>query len=100
MSDVPCSVKFRDVYEQMLAEDPEFKKAMEELEPELSAMRALIKVRLQLNYTQEQFAKAVGIHQSEISKLERGTRNPSIKFLAKIARALNMDLKIEFVPKS
>ena len=100
MSDVPCSVKFRDVYEQMLAEDPGFKKAMEELEPELSAMRALIKVRLQLNYTQEQFAEAVGINQSEISKLERGTRNPSIKFLAKIARALNMDLKIEFVPKS
>ncbi|MCR5322531.1 MAG: helix-turn-helix transcriptional regulator [Lachnospiraceae bacterium] len=48
--------------------------------------------------TQEELAKATGISQADISRLERGTGNPSIKTLQRVARALKMALKIEFVP--
>ena len=39
-----------------------------------------------------------GIDQADISKLENGTRNPSLKLLKKLASGLGMQLKIEFVP--
>lgn len=40
------------------------------------------------------------MNQADISKLENGTRNPSLKLLKKLAVGLGMDLKIQFVPKN
>lgn len=40
-----------------------------------------------------------GIDQSEISKLENGIKNPSIKFLQRLADGLGMVLDISFRPK-
>jgi len=37
--------------------------------------------------------------QTEISKLEKGTRNPSINLLQRLAEGMDMILKISFVPK-
>ena len=51
------------------------------------------------NLTQEELSKRTGIHQSDISKLEKGTRNPSLKLLQRLAEGMDMFLKIEFVPK-
>ena len=36
---------------------------------------------------------------SDISKLENGTRNPSVNLLKRLADGMVMALKIEFVPK-
>jgi transcriptional regulator with XRE-family HTH domain len=41
-----------------------------------------------------------GITQADISRIESGTRNPSLNMIKKIARALNMQVKLEFVPMS
>ena len=49
--------------------------------------------------TQQQLADCTGINQADISKLENGTRNPSIKLLKRLAEGMDMVLKIEFVPK-
>ena len=40
-----------------------------------------------------------GINQADISKLENGTRNPSVGLLKRLADGMGMALKIEFVPK-
>ena len=40
-----------------------------------------------------------GISQADISRLEKGTRNPSIALLKRLAEAMNSTLKIEFIPK-
>ena len=40
-----------------------------------------------------------GINQADISKLENGTRNPSVNLLKRLADGMGMVLKIEFVPK-
>ncbi|MDE6220689.1 MAG: helix-turn-helix transcriptional regulator, partial [Lachnospiraceae bacterium] len=40
-----------------------------------------------------------GINQADISKLENGTRNPSLKLLKRLADGMGMTLKLEFVPK-
>lgn len=45
-------------------------------------------------------SEATGIAQSDISKIENGSANPTLKLLQRLAEGLNMSLKVEFVPKS
>ena len=48
---------------------------------------------------QRDLSKASGIYQGDISDIERGKSNPTIRTLQRLADAMNMRLKIEFVPK-
>ncbi|MGI6221250.1 MAG: helix-turn-helix domain-containing protein [Coriobacteriales bacterium] len=84
---------------QELMEDPEFAQAYEEIQPELAVMRAIASARAEQNLTQKQVSERTGIAQAEISKLENGTRNPSIRLLQRLADGLGYTLRIEFVPK-
>lgn len=82
-----------------LEKDPEFVQAYEEIQPELAVMRAIADARAEQNLTQKQVSERTGIAQTEISRLENGTRNPSIKLLQRLADGLGYTLKVEFVPK-
>lgn len=89
-------------YDDFLAEqlqDEEFKKEYDNLRPEFDVIRAIVDARVSQNLTQKQLAERSGINQADISKLENGTRNPSINLLKRLADGMNMALKIEFVPK-
>jgi transcriptional regulator with XRE-family HTH domain len=44
--------------------------------------------RLLVNLSQEELADEAGIDRTYVSGVERGVRNPSIKVLAKLAKAL------------
>lgn len=83
-----------------LAKDPELIQAYEEVQPELAVMRAIADARAKQNLTQKQVAERTGIAQAEISKLENGTRNPSVRLLQRLADGLGYTLKVEFVPKT
>lgn len=48
--------------------------------------------RMEQNLTQANLAFESGIHPTYIGSLETGGRNPSIDLLARLARALDMDL--------
>ncbi|SEA04295.1 MULTISPECIES: helix-turn-helix domain-containing protein [unclassified Oribacterium] len=87
-----------DFIEEQL-KDPVFKEKYDALEPEYSLIQALIDARKENGMTQKQLADATGISQADISRLEHGTGNPSVKTLQRIAQALHMALKIEFVPQ-
>ncbi len=78
--------------------DPVFKEKYEALEPEFTVMQAMIDARKERGMTQKELAEVTGISQADISRLERGTGNPSIKTLQRVAQALQMALRIEFVP--
>lgn len=86
------------VNEQM--ENQEFRTEYEKLQPELDVIRALVDARVSQNLTQQQLAERTGINQADISKLENGTRNPSLNLLKRLADGMGMVLKIEFIPKS
>ena len=89
-------------YDDFLAEqlqDEEFKKEYDNLQPEFDVIRAIVDARVSQNITQKQLAERSGINQADISKLENGTRNPSIKLLKRLADGMHMALKIEFIPK-
>ena len=50
--------------------------------------------RLEQNLTQEELSNKVGIDQSDLSKIEKGLLNPSIKMVNRIAKGLNSNLSI------
>ena len=79
--------------------NPEFAQEYNAVQPEMDAIRYMIKARKSQNLTQKQLAELVGIDQGDISKLENGLRNPTIQLLKRIADSMNMTLKIEFTPK-
>lgn len=87
-----------DDYLQEQLKDPEFKKEWDDIQPEMDVIRAMIDARIEQNLTQKDLAARTGIDQADISKLENGTRDPSLKLLKKLASGLGMRLKIEFVP--
>lgn len=59
---------------------------------------AVYNARRKANMTQKELSKASGIAQSEISKLECGESNLSLKTMQKLACGLNMKFKFEFTP--
>lgn len=71
---------------------------LDESSPEYAVVHAILDTRRQLQITQTELARRTGIDQGDISKLERGTRNPSLKLLKRLANGLGMELKIEFIP--
>ncbi len=81
-------------------QDNDFQKEYEKLQPELAMIRALVDARVARNMTQKELAERTGINQADISKIENGTRNPSMKLLQRLAEGMDMILKIEFIPKS
>ena len=72
--------EFRELLNEQL-KDPEFKKEWDDIQPEMDVIRAMIDARIAQNLTQKELADKVGMNQADISKLENGTRNPSLKLL-------------------
>lgn len=78
--------------------DPAFKAEYDALEPEFSIIQAMIDARKASGLTQQQLAEKTGIAQADISKLENGSANPSLRTLRRLAAGMGMQLKLEFVP--
>ena len=60
-------------------------------------MRAMIDARNAEGLTQKELSERSGIAQGDISKLENGNANPSIRTLQRLAAAMGKTLRIEFV---
>lgn len=88
-----------DEYMQEQLKDPAFRKAYNDLQPEQAVMELILEARASEGLTRKELAKRTGIARTEISRLEQGKRNPSIKLLQRLADGLGKTLKIEFVPK-
>lgn len=89
--------EFKDFLEEQL-QDPEFKKEWDDIQPEMDVIRAMVDMRISQNLTQKELAERTGINQADISKLENGTRNPSLKMLKRLAAGMGMELKLVFTP--
>lgn len=88
-------------FNEFLAEqmqNPKFKAEWDALDPEFSVIEAMLKARKESGLTQQQLSERTGIAQTDISKLERGNGNPSLRTLQRLAAGMGMRVKIEFVP--
>ena len=90
--------RFDDMLNEQM-QDEEFRKEYEAIQPEMDVIRALVDARNSQNLTQKELAERTGINQADISKIENGTRNPSLNLLKRLADGMGMVLKIEFIPK-
>ena len=86
-------------YKEEQMQNKEFAKEYKEMQPELDIIKAIVEARTSQNLTQKELAERTGINQADISKLENGTRNPSVALLKRLAEGMDMSLKIEFIPK-
>ena len=89
-------IKYRD---ESLKNDKELKAEYDDLEPEYDIIQAMIDARKKQHLTQKQLSERCGICQADISRIENGTRNPSLEMVKRLAKGMNMVLKLEFVPE-
>ncbi|MEW6716792.1 MAG: helix-turn-helix transcriptional regulator [Chloroflexota bacterium] len=97
MTRLRTSRPFGEYLEEQM-QDAEFLAAYRALEPEFQVARQVIQLRLQRGLSQQELAEKVGTGQPNISRLERGTTNPSLHFLQKVAEALGAELEVTFTP--
>ncbi len=91
------ATNYRDLLNERL-KDEDFRKEYERLNPQYDVIKAVLNARKAADMTQKELAEISGVAQSDISKLENGNSNPTIKMLQRLADGMNMHLKVEFVP--
>ena len=89
--------KFDDFLREQL-HDPGFRTEYEALQPERAIIQAIIDARQQSGLTQKELSERTGIAQGDISRIERGNANPSIRTLQRLSAGMGMILKLEFLP--
>ena len=89
--------KFKDFLKEQM-NDPDFRKEYEALEFEDAIAQSLVYARKSSRLTQKQLSKKTGVTQPDISKIENGNANPSIRTLKRLADGMGMKIKLEFIP--
>lgn len=82
-----------DIETESIYEDGETVR-MTEPAPSVMAGDAVLAARARKDMSQIELSRLTGIDQADISRIERGTANPSVITLNKIAKALDGKLKI------
>ena len=82
---------------EIIRKNPDVDKELKENESEYEIIRDIIRVRKEKNLTQKELAEMVGTKQSNISRLESGSYNPSLELLKRIAIAMGKHLEIKIV---
>ena len=90
-------MRYKDYKEKALG-DPAVKAEYDALAPEYDIIQAMIEARISQDMTQKALSEKTGITQADISRIENGTRNPSLAMMKRLAEGLGMQLKLEFVP--
>ena len=86
-------------YKTRKMQEPEFADAYEEVQAEMNIVRALVDARISRNLSQKELSEKTGINQTEISRLENGTSNPTVRLLQRLADGMDMVLDISFKSK-
>ena len=86
-------------YKKKALKNPKVKEEYDALGPEYDLIQTMIDARINQGITQKELSKSTGITQADISRIENGTRNPSLAMVKRLADGLGMKLKLEFVSK-
>ncbi|MBI5239609.1 MAG: helix-turn-helix transcriptional regulator [Elusimicrobia bacterium] len=90
-------IRFRDQLKERL-KDPVFAKAFAEVDAEVRLAVALADAREHAGLTQAQLARKLRTKQSNISRIEQGSQNVTLRTLEKIAQALHCRLEVKLRP--
>jgi transcriptional regulator with XRE-family HTH domain len=84
-------LKLQD-WERELESDEGYRRAAGELKPFLDLADDILAARLRRGWSQADLAERAGTKQANISRIESGLANPTLKFLQKLADALDIEL--------
>jgi transcriptional regulator with XRE-family HTH domain len=88
-------MNYKDYFKKF-EETAEYQSAEQELKPILDLADEILRLRLEKGWSQGELAERADTKQANISRLESGFSNPSVKFLQKLAKALDAELTIHF----
>jgi ribosome-binding protein aMBF1 (putative translation factor) len=88
-----------ELREQRLAE-PGAADAYEAARLAFELGRAVRELREQHGWSQTQLAQAAGMTQSAVARFEAGGTVPTLPILERLARALDVELDVQFVPRA
>jgi len=92
--EVMKTVAFDELKDKYIGEKGSPERDAYELELKVEVLGEMIKkVRQEKHMTQEELGKLIGVNKSQISKLERNTKNVTIATILKIFRALRKNIK-------
>jgi len=96
----PIGSTAEEASQRRAARSAVYRALQEKYEPFREVAWLLIKYRMDHGLTQQQLANKVGTSYSQISRIERGQHETSIRSLRRIADALDLRLLIGFESKS
>lgn len=85
---------WKQVREEMFAEDPELQGAYDALAPRYEFISAVLSARKARGWTQTDLAKACGTSQPAIARLESGDNDPKLDTMVKVCNVLEIPLMI------
>ena len=89
-------MKYKDLKDKYL-QDPEVIAEYNAMDPEYQFIRAMIECRNEKALSQQGLDDLTGIDRSDISRLENGNANPSLRTMKRIADGLGKKLEIRLV---
>jgi transcriptional regulator with XRE-family HTH domain len=89
--------KHTDVMKAAAEHDAEYRNELARLRPYEQVARALIRLRLERDLSQDGLARLAKTSHSAISRLESGLHPPNLQTLKKIAAATGQDVLVTFV---
>jgi transcriptional regulator with XRE-family HTH domain len=81
-------------YRHQLEKSEEYQKAKEDLQLHFALADAVLDARIHKGWTQAELAEAIGTKQANISRIESGLANPTLEFIQKLTKALDLDIYI------
>lgn len=89
------------VIQELLDEDPELRAMYEARLPRTLWVASVINARAARGWTQTDLARAIGVQQPAIAKLESGDRDPKLSTMVSVCRALGIEeLRLAIPPLS
>jgi transcriptional regulator with XRE-family HTH domain len=88
-----------DRYYERQMQDPETRNLVEKELAHLEVGIQIARLREKQKLNQTQLAARAGMNASKISRIETSSKNVTLSTLARLARALNTRIKIDFVPR-
>ena len=83
-------------FREELMQDPDVKAAYDAHAADRELARAIIRQRMEQKITQQELAERMQVPQGNISRLESGSRTPTLETLRRAATVLGVPLEIRF----
>jgi len=81
--------------QKRLRQSKEYIQAKNELKLNFDFANAVLEARINRNWSQGDLAEAIGTKQANISRIEAAQANPTLNFIGKISRILDLEIIIK-----